>query len=88
MNNFASMAPFSYDKRLQKIVGTNAKIGGMTFCLDVRAWGYLTGYGDGALGLDPEVAAKEQDDFGSMVAKMLNDKFPPHKSEGDQADGS
>jgi len=76
-DSFKNMAPFTYDSRLQKIVGTNAKIGGMAMVLDVRSWGYLTGKGHGALGLPSEKAAIEQDAFGNMVAGMLNNKSRP-----------
>lgn len=75
MDNFAAMAPFSYAAGLQKVVGTNAKIGGMNPVIDIRSWGYLTGGGHGALGLDRKEAASEQDAFGELVAELLNKHF-------------
>lgn len=81
MPHFAKMAPFRYDARMQKIWGKNAKIGGDNPVLDVRAWGYLTGGGHGALGLHPQEASRQQDAFGQMVADMLNEKFGCSKSD-------
>lgn len=75
MKSFRDMAPFSYDPRMQHINGSNAKIGGAMRVLDVRSWGYLTGGGHGALGLTTDQASDEQDQFGEMVAQMLNEKF-------------
>ena len=75
MDNFAAMVPFSYEPRLQKVVGVNAKIGGTNPVIDIRSWGYLTGGGHGALGLEQKAAANEQDAFGALVADLLNAHF-------------
>jgi hypothetical protein len=75
MDNYAAMTPFTFYQRLGKVVGVNAKIGGMNPVIDIRSWGYLTGGGHGALGLDPKVAAVEQDAFGELVADLLNKHF-------------
>ena len=75
MDNFAEMAPFTFDQRLGKVVGVNAKIGGMNPVIDIRSWGYLTGQGHGALGLTQHDAAAEQDAFGELVAELLNKHF-------------
>lgn len=75
MDNFAAMVPFTYERRMQKVVGVNPKIGGMNPVIDVRSWGYLTGGGHGALGLDQDAAASEQDAFGQLVADLLNAHF-------------
>lgn len=40
--------------------------------LDVRSWGFLTGQGHAALGLDSARAAAEQDRWGNWVAAVLN----------------
>lgn len=79
MDSFAAMAPFRYDKRLQRVCGKNAKIGGDNPVLDVRSWGYLTGGGHGALGLNHTDAAIEQDAFGELVAGLLNAHFKAGK---------
>lgn len=63
---------FAYDFMPQKIM-FKSHIGD-TMALDVlsvRGWGYLTGKG-GGLGIDPEVAAKIQDNFGKWVVETLN----------------
>ena len=75
MDNFAAMAPFTFEQRLGKVVGVNAKIGGMNPVIDIRSWGYLTGQGHGALGLTQHDAAAEQDAFGELVAELLNKHF-------------
>lgn len=40
--------------------------------LDMRGWGYLTGKGSEALGLDEDEAAKIQDAIGTHVADLMN----------------
>ena len=40
--------------------------------LDMRGWGYLTGKGSQALGLDEDEAAKIQDGIGEHVAELMN----------------
>ena len=36
--------------------------------IDVRGWGYLTGGGSGALGLDADTASRLQDELGRLIA--------------------
>ena len=40
--------------------------------LDVRGWGYLTGKGSQALGLDEESAINIQNNIGIRVAQLMN----------------
>lgn len=40
--------------------------------LDIRGWGFLTGKGSEALGMDEDAAAKIQDDIGKRVVELLN----------------
>ena len=37
----------------------------------IRGWGYLTGHGACALGLDPEEAVKKQKDLASWILKKI-----------------
>lgn len=39
---------------------------------DLRSWGYLTGKGHAALGLDEETASKAQDAYGDEIVTLLN----------------
>jgi hypothetical protein len=55
-----------YDPRGQIVWGASAK-GGEARVLDIRGWGYLTGKGHGALGLDPKTACDDQDALGQFV---------------------
>jgi hypothetical protein len=82
MDNFAAMAPFRFEQRLGKVVGVNAKIGGMNPVIDIRSWGYLTGHGHGALGLPQRDAEAEQDSFGELVAELLNKHFKERSDDG------
>ena len=43
-----------------------------TMVIDLRGWGYLTGKGHGALGLDQDTATKVQDRFGDELVTLLN----------------
>lgn len=52
--------PWSVGYRGLDIVCVNEKIGGSAKLFDVRGWGYLTGHGHGALGLDAVTAEKIQ----------------------------
>ena len=81
MPDYANMLPFTYDSRMQHVNGTDVKLGGRILVLDVRAWGYFTGGGHGALGLPPQIATRQQDVFGQTVADMLNEKFGLHQKE-------
>ena len=40
--------------------------------LDLRGWGYLTGKGHAALGLDEQTAMDAQDRFGDEIVTLLN----------------
>jgi hypothetical protein len=46
----------------------NRKIGGVTNLVDVRGWGYLTGKGHGALGLDETAAIEIQSTIENYIA--------------------
>lgn len=59
--------PFAYDENGAFI--TNARDERV---LDVRAWGSLTGHGDGGAGLTFEEASDIQDEFGRWVVTVLN----------------
>lgn len=63
--------PYSTDPFGDKIYGTSDK-GGANIVLDVRGWGYLTGRGSGALGLDDRPAIEEQIEFAKRVVAALN----------------
>lgn len=52
--------PWRTGYRSLHVVTDNAKIGGDAIIFDVRGWGYLTGNGHGALGLDPKEAVQIQ----------------------------
>ena len=49
--------------------------------LDMRGWGYLTGKGSEALGMDEDAAAKIQDDIGKRTAELLNADVKAHNRE-------
>lgn len=49
--------------------------------LDMRGWGYLTGHGHKALGMDHEVAANIQDKMAEEVAQALNDLWRSQTDE-------
>lgn len=53
MANFTP-GPWRVGYEFRDIGCENAKIGGYTKLFDVRGWGYLTGHGDGGLGLSAE----------------------------------
>lgn len=50
--------------------------GGDVRLFDVRAWGFLTGQGHGAIGLPNAEAAAIQDHMGDTVAELMNEKYP------------
>lgn len=49
--------------------------------LDMRGWGYLTGKGSEALGMDEDAAAKIQDDIGKHVAELLTADAKAHNDQ-------
>lgn len=57
-----------YWRNGSKIMGASAK-GGEATVLDIRGWGYLTGKGHGALGLDQAAAAEAQDALAEFVIR-------------------
>lgn len=59
--------PYEYDRHGTFIWAPSEK-GGKTPVGEVRGWGYLTGNGSGALGLDSEAAEKIQDATGELLA--------------------
>ena len=66
--NFAPWkAPFKYNSAGQWIEDTNGER-----MLDMRGWGFLTGKGSAALGLDETEAARLQDEAGRKVAELMN----------------
>jgi hypothetical protein len=48
--------------------------------LDIRGWGYLTGKGSEALGMDEDAAAKIQDAIGKRTADLLNADVKAHNT--------
>ena len=64
--------PYSTDPFACKIYGTSDKDGGQVTVLDIRGWGYLTGHGSGALGMDHNTAFNEQKAFADRVVATLN----------------
>lgn len=80
-NNKAPMTNPLTEKPVQFKFWNNAiwrepdKIGGQAKVLDVRGWGYLTGNGHGAHGLDQNTAASAQEEFGELVTSLLNQHF-------------
>lgn len=63
--------PFSVLEGTGWIVGVG-KDGDICHVLDQRGWGYLTGGGATALGLDYKTAAKKQDEMMRWVVDALN----------------
>lgn len=49
--------------------------------LDMRGWGYLTGKGLEALGMDEDAAAKIQDSIGKRTADLLNADVQAHNDQ-------
>ncbi len=39
---------------------------------DIRGWGYLTGKGSEALGMDEDKAAEIQDNIGKHIVELMN----------------
>lgn len=60
--------PWAVGYRGLDIVCVNEKIGGTAKLFDVRGWGYLTGHGHGALGLDAATAEKIQKANATLAA--------------------
>lgn len=76
--------PYRTDAFACKIYGTSDKDGGDTTVLDIRGWGYLTGQGHGALGMDHGPAFDEQKEFAQRVVDALNaaEGYSPTPHEG------
>lgn len=66
----AEFAPLSFD-RAGYIWGRSAK-GGRTVIANIRGWGYLTGKGEGALGLPDKEASAEQMRWCEMICRAVN----------------
>jgi hypothetical protein len=64
--------PYTTDQFGAYIYGVNDKIGGLNTVLDIRGWGYLTGNGHGALGLEVSAGMAEQKRFAQFVVDALN----------------
>ena len=60
---------YRYDKKSIKVEKDIIYIGKNIIL--VRGWGYLTGHGTCALGLDPEEAVKRQKDLASWILKKI-----------------
>lgn len=65
--------PFSYNMDGQWIEDSKGNR-----MLDMRGWGYLTGKGSEALGMDEDDAAKIQDAIGQRTAELLNADVKVH----------
>lgn len=65
-----------YSHNASAIFCPSAK-GGERTILDMRGWGYLTGKGHGALGLDSETAAKEQDALAEFIIEACRRAASP-----------
>ena len=59
--------PFRYNRDGQWIEDSKGRR-----MLDIRGWGYLTGNGPDALGMDEDEAARIQDSIGKLTADRLN----------------
>lgn len=75
--------PFKVIKSTSWIVGKD-KHGDDCHILDQRGWGYLTGKGRAALGLDTATASQMQDEMQQWVVDALNAAWEASKS-GDKA---
>jgi len=75
--------PFKVIKSTRWIVGKD-KHGDDCHILDQRGWGYLTGGGHAALGLDTATASQMQDEMQQWVVDALNAAWEASKS-GDKA---
>lgn len=64
--------PYSTDRYGIFIYGKSDKDDGGVPVLEVRAWGYLTGRGHGAIGVDSPTAIAAQKDFAERVVAALN----------------
>lgn len=64
------LGPFTVDKA--GYVWCNSAKGGKTVFANVRGWGYLTGQGSGALGLDEDAAIAEQERWAALMTEALN----------------
>lgn len=60
--------PFKYNDEGQWIEDSKGQR-----LLDMRGWGYLTGQGSEALGMDLEAAAEIQDKIGQHVTALMNE---------------
>lgn len=65
-----SLAPLRYD-RAGYIWGRSEK-GGMTVIANIRGWGYLTGQGHGALGMNEATAIARQMSWCEMFCVAVN----------------
>lgn len=65
-----SLAPLKYD-RAGYIWGRSEK-GGLTVIANIRGWGYLTGQGHGALGMNDATATARQLAWCEMICVAVN----------------
>lgn len=74
-----AIGPFSVDRA--GYIWMSGKKGGQTLLAQIRGWGYLTGRGDGALGLPEKEAVQEQLRWGDMIVEALNEyRTPPDRA--------
>jgi len=73
MTQINAKPPFRYCDLTGSVYGKDA-FGGETKVCDIRGWGYLTGQGHCALGLDNTEARKIQEQTGELIAAALNEK--------------
>lgn len=73
-------APFSYGSPWPKtwLMSATAAKGDQVHVADLRGWGYLTGTGQGALGLSEAEGIAVQDAMGRVMAAALNEYFDRH----------
>jgi hypothetical protein len=63
--------PWRIDSHFNSIYADNVPKGPMRVA-DIRGWGYLTGKGDGALGLDYDAAFEIQKANAAFIVKSVN----------------
>lgn len=74
--------PFHYDDMGSYIVDSKERR-----VVDIRGWGFLTGKGSEALGMEETKAADIQDRFGTLIAVLLNVSSGPKETESDADSG-
>lgn len=75
MADITANPPYRYEPLHQCVYGVCHKNGHEVMVCDVRGWGYLTGKGQAALGLETDAAKRIQDQTGETIARLLNAEF-------------